>query len=324
MGDTTSTDNDIKTEETKTATNLSESFEWHASPDASLSVPREIHDTYASLREVKEYRWIVNVSEWNPSPQEWEHALAHAQPEEQARIRRFRFPIDAKRSLIGRLLMRRVVHVHSGMPWSDIQFKRTQSNKPYWSNPSVANFSFNISHHSKFVILVAHSHRTVGCDVMSIEITSRDKDQNKFLSLMRDSFTADEWAIIQSRPSEPTQLSQFFTFWTLKESFIKNTGTGLFLELKRMNFFFTNKDKTREFDQMSLEVIRQGDEHDIDASVYTFEHFRLDDQHTAAVCLGPPKPARLREDNTSPAPFQDIQPSSLIPPQTTEARTQAN
>jgi hypothetical protein len=117
-----------------------------------------------------QYLWVVDVLKWNPPAHVWESALAIAQPEEKTRIKRFHFPIDAKRSLVGRILMRHLINKHTGMPFDQIKMLRTKSQKPYWGNPGDSKLSFNVSHHASYVILAAHDRRSIGCDVMNFEI----------------------------------------------------------------------------------------------------------------------------------------------------------
>lgn len=261
----------------------------------------------AELTKARAYRWLVDVSQWNPSEIEFQKVLSLAQPEEQTRIKRFHFPIDAKRSLIGRLLIRGVLALHFGMDETqtrNIKLTRTEAGKPIWEDERNKQLFFNVSHHSKFVLLVADTTRSVGCDIMSIEITGKDKDPNKFLDLMQGSFTRQEKAIWERRPTEHEQLSQFFTLWTLKEAYIKNVGMGLQLELQRMKFFYVDPARNREFgDKMALQVIAAGDKYDMDASVYDFEHYSIDPMHTASVCLGPVPPGA---SPMAPPPFRVV------------------
>ena len=66
-------------------------------------------------------RWAVDASSWRPSPAEWRHTLASADPVEQKRISRFVFFEDAKSSLLGRLLMRQLVSTALRVPWEGIE-----------------------------------------------------------------------------------------------------------------------------------------------------------------------------------------------------------
>lgn len=46
-------------------------------------------------------------------------------------------------------------------------------------------FKFNISHHGDWVVLASASRLSIGCDVMSIEIPGRDKDQGRFFAVRK-------------------------------------------------------------------------------------------------------------------------------------------
>jgi 4'-phosphopantetheinyl transferase len=107
---------------------------------------------------------------------------------------------------------------------------------------------------------------------------------------MRASFAPLEWSTIRSHATPAEQLKQFFVFWTLKESFIKNIGIGLGLDLERMEFYYVKGPCAGHYDEVRLRLIPKGDEHDMDTSDYRFHHFPLDATHAAAVCVGPPAP----------------------------------
>jgi 4'-phosphopantetheinyl transferase len=81
--------------------------------------------------------------------------------------------------------------------------------------------------------------------------TGRDKNQEAFFKTMRQSFATLEWSVIRSRATPVEQLRQFFLFWTLKESFIKNIGIGLGLDLQRMEFYYLDAAKTEPYDEVS-------------------------------------------------------------------------
>jgi hypothetical protein len=53
-------------------------------------------------------RWAIDASKWNPTEEEWKLAAACVQEEEKTRIGRFHFKEDAKMSMLGRLLIRKV------------------------------------------------------------------------------------------------------------------------------------------------------------------------------------------------------------------------
>jgi 4'-phosphopantetheinyl transferase len=62
------------------------------------------------------YRWSFNASNWEPTFTQLIKISGIIQPEEKARIGRFVFMKDAKSSLIGRLLIRKIVQIKTGVP----------------------------------------------------------------------------------------------------------------------------------------------------------------------------------------------------------------
>jgi 4'-phosphopantetheinyl transferase len=49
-------------------------------------------------------------------------------------LRRFKFSADQKRALVSRLMQRRAVQTAVGIPWDEIQIKRTKGKKPFLAN----------------------------------------------------------------------------------------------------------------------------------------------------------------------------------------------
>ncbi|GAB5366782.1 hypothetical protein AAMO2058_001172900 [Amorphochlora amoebiformis] len=120
-------------------------------------------------------RWAVRVDQWEPSIDQWNQALSILDREERERISRFHFFDDAKRSLLGRLLIRRLLHHQLNIPQKDISLKRTKKGKPFLANRTACpderlrNTDFNVTHHGNWVALSAESMFTVGCDVITIQ-----------------------------------------------------------------------------------------------------------------------------------------------------------
>ena len=75
-------------------------------------------------------RWAVNINEWIPSKTEWVKAMKCIQPEERQRIRKFRYQIDAKASIVGRLLMRLWASKAFEVASNDLEFTRTDRGRP--------------------------------------------------------------------------------------------------------------------------------------------------------------------------------------------------
>ena len=91
---------------------------------------------YVSFMSKYGSKWAIKASEWNPGQQEFENCLSQVQAEEQERIKKFRFEIDRKRALCGRLLIRRLISLLHNVPNDKIKIGRTEYNKPELVEPA--------------------------------------------------------------------------------------------------------------------------------------------------------------------------------------------
>jgi len=187
--------------------------------------------------------WKVNVADWTPSESEWKANLELVQPEEQVRIGKFRFEMDRKRALAGRLLIRRAVMGFLNVTNKEVKLTRTDRGKPVLVEPDAAgsNFNFNVSHHGSWVVLAAHKNFEVGVDLMEYEFPRGSNTLGEFFQTMRSSFTDDEWSAIRKGASTDEALAmehlkRFYVFWSLKESYIKAIGIGIGFGLQRASF----------------------------------------------------------------------------------------
>ena len=196
---------------------------------------------------MNDIRWLINFDKWNPSESEWESLLNEVGEEEATRIRRFnrgrgivgRVNPDAKSSLLGRLM------ISSMMKQCNIlgSLKRTKEGKPfieYDDKTKRSPLNFNISHAGKYVSFVMTTSALIGVDVMELQLVpKKDLTQyniSEFFDSMDDCFTVSEWSFVRSGDTLEEQLLNFYTLWTLKESYIKAVGIGLGLSLKRIEF----------------------------------------------------------------------------------------
>jgi 4'-phosphopantetheinyl transferase len=142
-------------------------------------------------------RWAFNASEWKPTTEEFEKLVNELVPEEEERKRigRYRFEKDRIASLIGRLLIRKLLqHVRRGLVASasassfylDTKFNRTPEGKPYLlRTEELEGFStlplrwnFNISHHGDWVVIASDPERIIGVDVSKVEVFGANKACN--------------------------------------------------------------------------------------------------------------------------------------------------
>ena len=99
------------------------------------------------------------------------------------------------------------------------------SGKPYLLNRKL---NFNISHSGSFLVCVI-SKQTIGIDIEKKRII------NNAESIASRFFLEDEYNIIRGC-SDNSKSDLFLRFWTLKESFAKMLGTGIFKEIKSISF----------------------------------------------------------------------------------------
>lgn len=215
------------------------------------------------------------------------------------------FKKDAKSALIGRLMMRKVLSEQLKIPYNDVILNRTEKGKPYLANeaiePSLQNFSFNISHQGDFTVLAAEPLIQVGIDVMKTTYPS-SSTVPAFFHTMRKQFTAYEWQTIKSQKSEWKQLEVFYRHWCLKESYVKATGTGIGHDLQALEF----KINTEEFSPQTVVCDTEFYLNEMEMDRWRFEETKLDDLHQVAVALGP-SPKTGEDKSSSTLKFKELQ-----------------
>jgi 4'-phosphopantetheinyl transferase len=187
------------------------------------------------------------VSQWQPTDAQWTQANQLLPEHERVRISKFIRPTadkktltgkdnnDAKLSLAGLLLTRKLVHERLHVPYSSVNIERTKERKTHFKHPS--NFNFNVSHHHQLVVLAADWHVLVGVDVMNVELPRTSVVE--YFDLMNNCFTVHEWQQIRAGVDDRDRMRLFATFWTLKEALIKALGIGLGFDLQRAEFTLT-------------------------------------------------------------------------------------
>jgi len=167
----------------------------------------------------------------------------------QGRIQAFMFDKDKHRCLFADLLARVMLREFVEGP---VEFSILPSGKPVLTD--VQGVHFNVSHAGDWVVCVVDD-KEVGIDVE--EITEID------LSISDNFFCREEHLDIVNAGSST---DRFFEYWTLKESYIKFTGTGLSKPLNEFRIEFLGGE------------IRVED-------VY-FRQYEVGDGYKLAVCAG--------------------------------------
>ncbi|XP_031630943.1 L-aminoadipate-semialdehyde dehydrogenase-phosphopantetheinyl transferase [Contarinia nasturtii] len=251
-------------------------------------------------------RWAFDLRSWRCTLPDLELATSCVQPEERERLSKFHFIDDFKASIIGRLLMRQFIK--SCLPeldYNEIRFERDERGKPFFVPATDIrdkidfNMDFNVSHHERYAVLAGwfgknskeHNGRQqhVGVDVMKLEYTGGGKALHEFFRLMDRTFTSNEWKFIKSRNGDQNQTAAFMRHWSLKESYVKNIGVGITIDLQSIDFqlstdnLFTNK-------IVRDTVVKVGGK---PLNNWLFEESLLDNEHCVGVAVKNPSPEYL-------------------------------
>lgn len=184
---------------------------------------------------------------------------------EKHRILKFVKPNDIKLGISGIFLIRVLTGTRKEI---------IRTNKPFIAGlPG----NFNISHHKNYAIGIYSRLSLVGIDVTLV-----DSEIIHCLNAFENTFTVNEWAYINYDIP-----SRFAAIWALKEAYLKSTGEGMSIDLKRVEFTISSHPLTvskskaylNEISYISLMV-------DNTAILdYYFEVWMLDEEHLVAVAI---------------------------------------
>lgn len=189
---------------------------------------------------------------WSVDPksiQQPELLYAYSQllsPEETTKQQRFRFEKDRHSALITRAFVRDLLSYYADVSPADWVFAKGLKDKPEIVNPPLP-LRFNISHTDNLIICAVMLNDDIGCDV---ENTKRTSD---VLSIAKHAFSNVEVNDLLTQPTM-LQISRFFDYWTLKESYIKAWGLGLSIPLK--DFSFTLPERHQQEDHDCIDDIK--------------------------------------------------------------------
>lgn len=163
---------------------------------------------------------------------------------------------DAWRSLVAQLLIRTSIMETFRVRPNEFLLTTNKYGKPFWEqNP---DYYFNVSHSGDWIVCVT-APCPVGIDIEKIE----DID----ISISEKIFSKLEVATLNSLPAEERNLF-FFDLWTLKESYIKAIGKGLYHPLDTFSII---KSEGR------ISLVDSGNE-------WYFQQYSIDSQYKMSVC----------------------------------------
>ncbi|UOE58255.1 4'-phosphopantetheinyl transferase superfamily protein [Priestia filamentosa] len=162
--------------------------------------------------------------------------------------------------LLSDLIIKTLINEIYKIKSNDIQFTYNKYGKPFLRDIEI---SYNISHSYDWLVCVIDK-SSVGIDIEKIRPLN--------LNIAKRFFSNEEFCEIISR-DKVMQLDYFFELWTLKESFLKFLGTGMYTSL---NSFTIKKHKSRY-------TILSRDKLLSNSNCY-FKTYILDKKYKMAVC----------------------------------------
>lgn len=200
----------------------------------------------------------------------FEKIYINAPEKRKEKIDRLKFRNDKNLSLAAWWLIYSALK-NEGIDILKVSFSEYENHKPCIENSTL---DFNLSHSGSKVIC-ALSDKRIGCDIEKIN----EKD---CLSIAERYFTQSEFNTIMTCDNENKKAKMFYRIWTLKESFIKNTGLGLSLVL---DSFELNLDNPVSINQS------------VDKNNYFFTEINTIDGYKCSVCaLSEEKPEIIFTD----------------------------
>jgi len=141
--------------------------------------------------------------------------------DELARARRLVRPLHARRFVIARALLRRLLAAYLDTDPAEFSFSYDEHGKPRLAGTHASSLSFNVAHSADAALFAfAAGERRLGVDVELL------RDDLRMLDIARHHFAADEVAAVEA--AEPAErAATFFRCWTRKEAYLKARGVGL-------------------------------------------------------------------------------------------------
>lgn len=201
-------------------------------------------------------------------------------PAEREKVERRHFPEDRHQQLITRGLQRTVLsrYVPARAP-AEWRFEPGDRGRPrIAAAQNEAGLHFNLAHARGLVAMAVARFPEVGIDVEEF------RQRRAPFAVARRYFSAAEVAEMDSLP-EDGRARRFFQLWTLKEAWLKATGTGLVVRLDRLSF-------------LGLGPRLRFDLADARNTEWSFTQFALDETHWLALACRLPDATpglRLRE-----------------------------
>ncbi len=151
--------------------------------------------------------------------------------DEMSRYERFRFDKDKKQFLVSHALVRSVLANYVEIAPKDLQFTCLESGKPQAVNEDgeCLPIKFNLSHSGKYAAIIVTNDIDCGIDIEKID------PNRSIMDIAENYFSCSEVIDLQSKDGIE-QKKRFYTYWTLKEAYIKARGETLGSALNKVSF----------------------------------------------------------------------------------------
>lgn len=147
--------------------------------------------------------------------------------EEQSKASGFHSDKDRELYELSHIALRQLLSQQTNQAPESLQFFYNQYGKPFLLNDS--SIHFNLSHTQQAIACTIGKETLLGVDIEYL------KPIPDLQELCEYAFHPNEAETVLSLPKEK-QLKSFYTYWTLKEAYIKALGTGLSTSLQ--SFYF--------------------------------------------------------------------------------------
>nr|CDS32501.2 L aminoadipate semialdehyde [Hymenolepis microstoma] len=192
---------------------------------------------------------------------------------DQLKSLQFAYRRDVKSFLAARLLVLYATKHCLSIDSALVNVQRDADGRPYVMNSS--NFDFNLSHNGDFTLLTSCQNMRTGVDVMRVELPPASTSVDSFIHKMNSLFSSSEFYWLTFNSNKETKIRRFFRLWCLKEAFVKNTGTGLRMDVSSVEFDLTGDKPKCNFPGLVSEE-------------WSFEEHSLPLNHVAAIAWHKP------------------------------------
>ena len=149
------------------------------------------------------------------------HQVACLDSTEQLRAQAFLFDRDRHLYVTAHVFLRQVLSTYAELSPADWQFSAGEYGKPAISNPGLEALRFNLSHtHGLLACAVSWRHE-VGVDI------EQPRPLKDLRGLSRTVLSKAEMEHVFDGADSREQEQRFYTYWTLKEAYVKALGVGI-------------------------------------------------------------------------------------------------